>query len=98
MENIELVIKLDEELYRYIKRYYNVSSTLTLRDMDMCMNAIINGKPLPKGHGVLKDADELLKQAHIIGTSNYCEYDVVYVETIKEAPTIIEKDKEQEYE
>ena len=41
------------------------------------------------------DVDELLKKKRIIGTSNYCEYDVVFVKDIEEATTdeVIPKDQ-----
>ena len=41
------------------------------------------------------DVDELLKKKRRIGTSNYCEYDVVYVTAIEEAATdeLIPKDQ-----
>ena len=58
MADIELAIKLPEEVYRYAKKY-NVSSMLALREMSICMNAIANGTPLPKGHGGLIDKEEL---------------------------------------
>jgi hypothetical protein len=63
MADIELVIKMPEEVYRYAKKY-NVSSVLALREMSMCMDAIANGTPLPKGHRFI-DADEILNHAFI---------------------------------
>lgn len=89
MADIELVIKIPEEAYKLLK-----NEGVDWLGAEHILNAVANGTPLPKGHGVLKDADELLKHAHTIGTSNYCEYNVVYVETIKEAKPIIEADKE----
>lgn len=51
---------------------------------------IRNGKPLPKGHGDLIDRNELLDESYQID-SMYCMYDeVVNVNDIKNAPTIIE--------
>lgn len=80
MADIELVVKIDEDAYRYAKKY-NGSSMLTLREeeMGMCMDAIANGTPLPKGHGKLIDADDI--DNHIIG----------HVDT-RSCPTIIEAD------
>lgn len=96
MSDIELVIKLDEEYIKQIDRIKFLIGGIEDRSLQVnVINAIKNGTALPKGHGVLKDADELLKHAHTIGTSNYCEYDVVYVETIKEAKPIIEANKEK---
>ncbi len=42
MADIELVIKLDEEVYKYAKKYNN-SYMLALREMDICMKAIAKG-------------------------------------------------------
>lgn len=55
--------------------------------------AVLNGTPLPKGHGRLIDADELKK--HKYHDSNRYE-NAVAVAHIDYAPTIIEADKEQE--
>lgn len=98
MANIELVLKIPEDVYRYAKKY-NGSSMLTLREeeMGMCMNAIANGTPLPKGHGALKDADRLLETWY----DNFCEF-MTQTELdsmnniIKNASTIIEADREDE--
>jgi hypothetical protein len=60
MADIELVIKMPEEVYRYAKKY-NVSPVLALREMSICMNAITNGTPLPKGHGRIADMDAAIK-------------------------------------
>lgn len=87
MAEIELVVKISEDVYRYAKKY-NGSSMLTLRDeeMGMCMDAIANGTPLPKGHGRLIDADALPLNA--IDDANYGS------NYIRIAPTIIKADKE----
>ena len=56
MADIELVIKIPEE------RYKNIVKQVDKRDYpDMSTGkAIANGTPLPKGHGRLIDADDLL--------------------------------------
>lgn len=56
------------------------------------MRKIINGTPLPKGHGRLIDADALKKKHH--WTDDFYETEYVEVEDIDDAPTIIEADKE----
>lgn len=84
MADIELVIKIPEDDYDFIKRTgYNTQSLY---------RAIKNGTPLPKGHGRLIDADKL--QTHFVGTEQGTDL-VVYLEpTIINAPTIIEAEKE----
>ena len=57
--------------------------------------AIRKGIPLPKGHGVLKDVDEIKKKQFTLGTSNYCEYKVVTIEAIDKADTIIKADADK---
>ena len=49
------------------------------------LDGVINGTPLPKGHGRLIDADRLVRVDHIILES-----------TVDNAPPIIEADKEAE--
>ena len=53
MANVELIIKIPEETYNFLKRYGT--------DGGIVENSVINGTPLPKGHGRLIDADELIE-------------------------------------
>jgi hypothetical protein len=55
MADIELVIKIPEEIYLSAK-------TEMLCGAEVIVNAIKNGTPLPKGHGRLIDADERRKE------------------------------------
>lgn len=83
MDEIELVVKIPEDVYRYAKKYNGSSmSTLREREVDMCMNAIANGIPLPKEHGRLVDAEEVGKYV-IIGNAD-----------LRKCPTVIVADKE----
>lgn len=52
---MELVIKIDEKDFTLIKNQVTNGSTNPLK---IC---IANGMPLPKGHGRLKDEDEIIK-------------------------------------
>lgn len=87
MENIELVINIPEGAYQLLK-----NEGVDWLGAEHILNAVANGIPLPKGHGVLKDADEIKKNRFTLGTSNYCEYNVVKIEDIDKADTIIEAD------
>lgn len=107
MEDVELVIKIPEKLYKQI----TVEKNYFLEDGENLCTAVENGTPLPKGHGDLKDANELKKayderitylytlnkkdnpsrEAKICAT-NWC------VNTIDELPTIIEADKDGDAE
>ena len=80
MADIELVIKIPEEDYEYLKSH----------NKDGLYNAILKGIPLPKGHGRLIDADK------INFDSNYFyngDDTIIAEETVNDIPTIIEADK-----
>ena len=78
MADIELVIKIPQETYEFLKKYGT--------DGGIIEKAVVNGTPLPKGHGRLIDADELKR----IGRYAHTNLD------IDNAPTIIEADKGNE--
>ena len=88
---MKIVIKLSDTLMEYIVKGRDLSEE---QNNEMAL-AIANGTPLPKGHGDLIDRNELLDESYQID-SMYCMYDeVVKVDDIKNAPTIIEgSDKE----
>lgn len=54
---MQIVIDIDEEDYKRIQDTSDVFNSLTSRSY----SAIRNGTPLPKGHGRLIDADELIE-------------------------------------
>ena len=82
MADIELVIKISENIYHFIKTHFRVEN-----EVDM---AILNGTPLPKGHGRLIDANALLDTDRLIVDSMKCHY--IPMMDIYDAPTIIEAD------
>ena len=53
---MKIVIDIPESEYKYIKDFKGTNSTTTGR----LYEAVYNGTPLPKGHGRLIDADDLL--------------------------------------
>lgn len=55
MSNIELVIKIDEDIYKARQRLVANQK----RMVDKVDIAIANGTPLPKGHGSLVDVKEV---------------------------------------
>ena len=90
MADIELVIKISEEVYKHAKEIHEVMC-------DSVWLGIKNGTPLPKGHGRLIDADELLEQQYRIDDSAALSIrDVVNVEDVEDTSTIIEADTESE--
>ena len=89
MADIELVIKIPEELY---EAYKGRPPMLGDAGMDMIAQSISKGTPLPKGHGVLKDVDRI-KTAFPCG--EYVRTESVRA-TIDHEDVIIPADKEKE--
>lgn len=89
MASIELVIKIPEGL----KKDFESEQWTALSCMEM-KDVLINGTPLPKGHGRLIDADKLDvgglydEDGHLVGYKYVTKNDLSYV------PTIIDADKE----
>lgn len=81
MTDIELVIKIDEKLYSDMK---------SLPFTTFAEDVIINGIPLPKGHGRLGDLDAIIfENADFDTYGDYCRA----FDAIDQADTIIEADK-----
>ena len=90
---MQIVIDIPEEVYRA----YKMDFSLSLLNADQksiaksyLINGLISGIPLPKGHGDLIDADELLRK--------HPDFDAYPFPstTIDNAPTIIEADNSYE--
>lgn len=89
MADIELVIKIPEYTYTHLCNGGNIGASLLIE------NAIKNGTPLPKGHGRLKDTDDIA----LIDEQFYVLSDYYVAESaINDSPTIIEADKEESEE
>ena len=99
---MELVIKIPDEAYQRLLEEQHLPNRIDLEYF------IVHGTPLPKGHGKLKDEDEIVK-----AIEDRVEFlrknDAIFMRLHKdidilgcipkiryEVPTIIEKDKEQE--
>lgn len=85
MSDIELVVKISEEIMKYIKN----NDCLSVIYTDEVAKAIINGTPLPKGHGRLIDADAYIDRT---AECNWLD-DIPVDEFNRITPTIIEADK-----
>lgn len=84
MADIELVIKIDEEMYKWVNdvnKFFGDYGTSDFIDL------VKNGTPLPKGHGNLIDYDDLIAKLDTYGRKNV-KYQLPY------SPTIIFADKE----
>ena len=90
MADIELVIKIPEEIYE-------ASQIISAKHEDVIqipLEVIANGKPLPKGHGRLIDISEYEKYFNTAVTYDDGNHEhVVYTDMIS---TIIEASKEHE--
>ena len=87
MADIDLVIKIPEEIYQRYKKVWQK------RKGSIPESCIAFGTPLPKGHGRLIDADRL--KTHFVGTDQGTDLEVYLESTIIEAPTVIEAEKEE---
>lgn len=77
---MQIMIKIEDKDYQSLKDGHIPFNVL---------DVIMNGTPLPKGHGDLIDRQELLK-------STLCKTFVLRSVDIKNAPAVIEADKESE--
>jgi len=95
MADIELVIKIPEEEYRWIKE----SDKTVFADVaskECMLHAIKTGTPLPKGHGDLIDRRELKKEVYTTTEWNGDVHRIIYEASVDDAPTIIEAESEED--
>ena len=88
MADIELVINIAEEIYK-VSQIIDVKYEDTIQ---IPLEVIANGKPLPKGHGRLGDLDALREEVSSWGMNDYEPSD--FTDAIDQADTIIEASKE----
>lgn len=85
---MKIVIDIAKEIYDAIKM--GMRNTDDMREIG---NAIENGTPLPKGHGDLKDMNDLCYKSRY-GCKGNCDY--LHTCNLYGTMTIIEADKEVE--
>ena len=94
---MEIVINIPEKVYSYVNTQWRDIPKNDSPISIMC-NAVIDGTPLPKGHGRLIDADMLEKKVEkhrkMLKISEYDRDLVLHYTDIEMAPTIIDSDKE----
>jgi hypothetical protein len=88
MVDIELVIKISEKAYNALT-HIEFDANLVVDEM---RNAIVNGTPLPKGHGDLKDMDDIYEAIE----GRVDDTDLIMDSIECQAPTIIEADRSEE--
>jgi len=90
MNKVQVVIEVGEKTYEDIMYdYEHKPQNLTFLD-----KVIVNGTPLPKGHGRLIDENQLIKEIRddIVGNFDNLEY------WLSAADTIVEADKAESEE
>lgn len=100
---MKIVIDIPDEDYKFIKdlQFYHSGRRSGKTIERNVINGIKNGKPLPKGHGRLIDADEYKEHLYACETNGRPLHMMELNErlaTVDDAPTIIEADKEKENE
>ena len=98
MADIELVIKIPEDVYTRLFDNGIQDNEIAVDDVCEMARVLRLGKPLPKGHGDLIDRDDVLAESHCIDDWSGNEVSIVDVKDVKMVPTIIEKDKEESEE
>ena len=83
---MQIVIDIPTEDYEKMK--WTSVKNGAKNELDYMRNLILNGTPLPKGHGRLIDADALKKDADYTNYDGY--YHAYSSNAIYNAPTIIE--------
>jgi len=83
---MKIVVDISEKQYESLKN-------LLLPSMEE--RAILNGTVLPKGHGRLGDLDAYLKDTPIRNVDDTWIKESYVYESIINAPTVIEADKEE---
>ena len=89
---MQIVIDIDDKLYKRIKYLEPRADTM----LDELMRSVQSGTPLPKHHGRLIDASNLLTVTDIREDGTESTY--VPYEEIEDALTIVEADAESEDE
>lgn len=103
MEDVELVIKIPEKLYKHIMsmQLYITGRRSGKTSLAIILAVIKNGTPLPKGHGDLKDISKIDYQSGCFISSEGKPIPIIHkiatIEMIRDwLPTIIEADREAE--
>lgn len=83
MADIELVIKISESRYRLLQK--QARTNLGREKLDEFAEAVLNGIPLPKGHGNIVDIETLIDMFWDGNSMEITKYDLSVIEPIIEA-------------
>jgi hypothetical protein len=81
---MQIVVNIPDKTYKYFAQGLRFAD-----DVEMAIVAIVDGTPLPKGHGAIKDISQIE-----IPMCEDRDYETWVQVAINSAPTIIERDKE----
>lgn len=87
---MKLIIDISDNIYNHIKKYRKIFDS----EYAYIVNSVVNGTPLPKGHGRLIDADWVKNTLDIYVLNEY-NGQFIRRSDIDSIPTIIEADKEE---
>lgn len=91
-KKMQIVIKITEDLFTQIKDNVLFANSIPSDIRWDITDAIVNGTPLPKGHGRIGDLDVLREEVSSWGMNDYEPSD--FIDAIDQADTIIGADKE----
>lgn len=94
MTDIKLIVKIDADVYTRLFDNGIQDNEIATDDICEMARALRLGKPLPKGHGDLKDASKMIADLNTVRIDNYAETIEWTCNVIDSYPTIIEADKE----
>ena len=94
MADIELVIKIPESVIEHLK---DGSFGARIEDRSALVDAVMNGTPLPKGHGRIIDEGQITQVSYHEYISKVSGWQILHCFIDgTDAPTIIEADTESE--
>ena len=93
---MQIVIEIPEEEFEFLKNAYHSEDCVEREYAELRLSSffIEDGKPLPKAHGRLIDADKMTSELLTID-SNYAYMADWCLQVIDAQPTIIEADEEE---
>ena len=97
---MQIVIDIPEKAYKVLKSGKGVDWLSHLYAEDLALY-VINGTPLPKGHGDLIDAKQFEKDNKVFWNCDFNHprlFEDTLKDLVKNAPTIIEADKSESEE
>ena len=89
---MQIVIDIPEEVKIDIEDILHSGRNIPHENIETLLKTIVNGTPLPKGHGRLVDADEIDNNIYDLTRSMDLNYGQIS-EVVDTAPTIIEADE-----